>query len=75
MANDLPPAVLDAAYETLGAAPDWNAAKIKKAYRRLISKYHPDRLGSASKRTVRRAERRMVQLREALEIIQAASDA
>jgi len=68
--NDVPPAALDAAYETLCAEPEWNAEKIKKAYRRLISRYHPDRLGSASKRTVRRAERRMVELREALETIQ-----
>jgi len=70
--NDVPPAALDAAYETLCAEPEWNAEKIKKAYRRLISRYHPDRLGSASKRTVRRAERRMVELREALETIQSA---
>ncbi len=69
--NDVPPAMLDAAYKTLGATPEWNAAQIKKAYRRLVSRHHPDRLGSASKRTIRRAERRLVELREALEIIQA----
>ena len=70
--NDVPPAALDAAYETLGVKPGWSAARVKKAYRRLVFRCHPDRLAGVSKRSVRRAEKRMIRLREALEIIEAA---
>lgn len=35
---------LDAAYGTLGVAPDASDADVKRAYRRLVGRYHPDRL-------------------------------
>lgn len=38
--------LLKAAYEALGVTPDMNDADIKKAYRRLMSKNHPDKLSS-----------------------------
>ncbi len=39
-----PQAVLDQAYEALGAAPSYTDAQLKKAYRKLMSQYHPDKL-------------------------------
>ena len=29
-------------YQVLGVAPDADAAEIKKAYRKLVRRYHPD---------------------------------
>lgn len=39
-------ASLDQAYATLGVEPTASEAEIKRAYRRLVAKYHPDRLTS-----------------------------
>ncbi len=35
---------IDAAYQALGVSKDNSDAEIKKAYRRLVSEYHPDKL-------------------------------
>src|SRR5690606_28636509 len=40
---DAPPE-LDAAYRVLGIAPHATDAEVKKAYRRLINRHHPDKL-------------------------------
>jgi len=37
---------LDDAYATLGVKPSASDAEVKKAYRRLMSRYHPDKLAS-----------------------------
>lgn len=38
------PSALDRAYATLGCTSADSNAKIKSAYRKLVMKYHPDRL-------------------------------
>ncbi len=37
---------LAAAYQTLGVSPDASDAEVKRAYRRLLSQHHPDKLAS-----------------------------
>jgi DnaJ like chaperone protein len=41
-----PAHALQQSYATLGLKPDANAQEIKRAYRKLISQYHPDKLVS-----------------------------
>jgi DnaJ like chaperone protein len=41
-----PPGVLAQAYAKLGLKPDASDADVKKAYRKLVSQYHPDKLVS-----------------------------
>lgn len=43
---DLPP--VDEAYSTLGVAPDASDAQIDQAYRKLMGKFHPDRVAGAA---------------------------
>jgi len=50
-------------YEILGVARDDSSSKIKKAYRRLALKWHPDRNKSAE------AEKRFKEINEAYEIL------
>jgi len=50
-------------YEILGVARDDNSSEIKKAYRRLALKWHPDRNKSAE------AEKRFKEINEAYEIL------
>lgn len=45
--NDAPP--VDEAYATLGVAQDATDAQIDKAYRQLMAKFHPDRVGVAER--------------------------
>ena len=46
---------LDAAYSVLGVAANSTDAEIKTAYRRLMNKYHPDKLGAAEDATALKA--------------------
>ena len=58
-------------YKVLGIPTNSSASDAKKAYRKLISKAHPDKLPpNASEETILAATQRMVELREALEAIQ-----
>ncbi|MEX0914625.1 MAG: co-chaperone DjlA [Wenzhouxiangellaceae bacterium] len=62
---------LEDAYATLGVKPDATDAEVKKAYRRLMSKHHPDKLAShgmpESMRPV--AEERTREIRKAYDVI------
>ena len=66
--------VLNEAYRRLDLQPDATPEQAKMAYRRMVSRFHPDRLSQdATPAETELAQQRMVELREALETIQAAS--
>ena len=58
-------------YAVLGVPPDTDAATVKRAYRKLISEHHPDRLGGLPEDLRRRAEERARDINAAYERIQA----
>ncbi len=65
---------LDAAYRQLDLQPGATLDQVKRAYRRLVSRTHPDKLPrDASDAEQRAAQERMVKLRDAFERISAAS--
>ena len=53
-----PRAPLDDAYATLGVAADASEDEIDRAYRQLMSKYHPDRVAGAAEEIRSLAEER-----------------
>lgn len=57
-------------YAVLGVARDADQRIIKRAYRKLISEYHPDRLGNMPEDLRRRAEQRASEINAAWERIQ-----
>ena len=59
------------AFEALELAPDASDREIKKAYRRLMNRYHPDKLAGsdASEETVAQAARKTREVREAYELL------
>lgn len=57
-------------YAVLGVARDADDRTIKRAYRKLISEYHPDRLGNMPEDLRRRAEQRASEINAAWERIQ-----
>jgi DnaJ like chaperone protein len=58
-------------YAVLGVARDADERTIKRAYRKLIGEYHPDRLGNMPEDLRRRAEARASEINAAWERIQA----
>ena len=70
-----PPTMPDhvrAAYYCLDAREDASMTSVKRAYRRLVSRYHPDRLPrDATMVQHEYAQTRMVEFRDALETIEA----
>lgn len=63
----------DRAFEQLSLQPDASDDEIKKAYRRLMNRYHPDKLAgnNASSEDVAAAGQKTRQIREAYELLRA----
>ena len=72
-AGDADAARLRGAYETLGVAQDSSNADIKKAYRRLMNRNHPDKLASTDPdpAVLEEAERRTREIRSAYDLLKA----
>lgn len=72
-AGDADTARLRAAYEVLGVEESTSNDEIKRAYRRLMSRNHPDKIASANPDTeaVAEAERRTREIRGAYEMLKA----
>ena len=58
-------------YAVLGLGHDANEREIKRAYRKMISQHHPDKLGDVPAELKRRAEERAREINAAYERIQA----
>ncbi|WP_394182584.1 co-chaperone DjlA [Marinomonas posidonica] len=63
--------LLKSAYDALGVTPDMSDADIKKAYRRLMSKNHPDKLSSQGlpDEMIELAKERTQEIQSAYELI------
>ena len=61
------------AYEALGVSPEATNDDVKKAYRRLMNKNHPDKLSGSNpdKTVIAEAERRTREVRGAYEMLKA----
>ena len=57
-------------YEVLGVPRTATTDEIKRAYRKLISQHHPDKLGNVPAELKRRAEERAREINAAYEKIQ-----
>ena len=65
---------LDDAYETLGVSPDAPDNEVKLAYRRLMSRHHPDKLAARGlpEEMMRAATERTQQVKAAWETVKTA---
>lgn len=59
----------DWAYKALGIAPSATDEEVKKAYRRMALKYHPDKVANAGDDVVREANEKLSQINKAYEEI------
>lgn len=59
----------DIAFEILGVHPNSNEASIKKAYRTLVKKHHPDRFVRENETVVKAAEARFIEIQKAYELL------
>ncbi|KAA2285023.1 J domain-containing protein [Arenimonas fontis] len=56
-------------YKVLGLSADASEAEIDRAYRRLITQYHPDRLGGVAEDLRRQAEEKAREINAAYDAI------
>ena len=72
-AGDADAARVKAAYEALAVGESATNDEIKKAYRRLMNKYHPDKIASSNPgaEIIAEAERRTREVRSAYELLKA----
>jgi len=61
---------VDSTYKILGVTKSSSASEIKKAYRKLVKKYHPDKLRNLGPEHVKGAEEKFRQVQKAYEQIQ-----
>ena len=60
---------LQSARELLNVGPDASKEEIKKAYRSLAKRFHPDKYTNASKAKQHGAERKFIEIQEAYELL------
>ena len=56
-------------YKVLGVAPDASDDEIKKAYRKMAAKYHPDKFATKSDQEKKNAEEKFKEINEAYAIL------